>query len=469
MLQILAPRLRKARPVSNFQRWVQRICLTLFLLGVLFFFVWRLFLHSEVKGRFDLLRKLGFPTSGTELNDWLPKLPESENGATKLQEAFELKRTFSDSRSNLVIGLFEISRTNLLNQADLDLAREFLALNQPALEQANVALQFHRFGFPVDYSYGPDTLLPHLSELKSMASTFALQSLIVDVQKKESGSSDDMKSILRLADTLREEPILLSYLVRNAIISIATKTLERNLSLYEMDAATADDLQRSFAAVNNSNLLSRALIGELAINIPLFRLSKAEAEAASDEDEDGNSRSRTPQRYAGRSNSFVWFTGFLERDLAFFMATMTKGIGLATNPPPEVLQLDGYFQERAALARRRYYFMSGMLLPALSRVVAREVTVETNLRLAITGLAVERFRLENNRLPAALDELVPKYIAGVPTDPFNGKPLRFLPQSSGYVVYGVGSDLRDDGGREPPKRKKSSDQMTYDITFIVER
>lgn len=468
-LQILAPQLRRVRPVSNFQRWLQRIWLTLFLLGLLIFAVWRLLLHLEVQNQFAVLRKAGLPASGTEFNDWLPKLPESENGAKKLQEAFALKRTFPDRRSNLVTGLLEISRTNLLNQTNLDLAREFLALNQPALELAGTALQFHHFRFPVDYSYGPDTLVPHLSELKSLASTFALQSWIAAEQKNASAAASDIKSILGLADTLREEPILISHLLRNAIIITATKTLERNLSLVEMDAVTADDLQRAFAAVNNSNLLSRALIGELAMNIPMFRLSKAEMDAVSGEDKDGNPRPRVSQRYAGKPNPFLWFSGFLERDLAFFMATMTKGITLATNSPPEALPWSEHFQTKAVMARRKHYTLSSMLLPALDRVVIHEARVETNLRLAITALAVERFRLANSRLPTALDELVPAYLASVPTDPFDEKPLRFIRQSSGYVVYGVGSDLQDDGGREPPGKKKSSDQTTYDITFTVER
>lgn len=467
-LRTLAP-WESRRPVSNFQRWVRRVWLALFLLGLLSFVFWRFLLYVEVKSQFATLRKAGLPTSGAELNDWLPVLPESENGAEGLQKAFTLKRTLSDSRSNLVTGLLEISRTDLLNQTSLDLANEFLALNQPALAQAKSALQFHRFRFPLDYSFGPDTQLPHVSELKGLASTFALQSWIAADQKNASGATSDIKSILGLADTLREEPILLSHLVRNSIIIIAAKTLERNLSLGEMDATTASDLQRAFASVNNSNLLSRALIGELAISIPVFRLNRAEIEAVSGQDEDGSTRPHTPQQYTGKPNPFLWFTGVFERDLAFFMATMRKAIALATNPPPDILRLSEHFRESATVAQRKYYIMSNLLLPALDRVALREANVETNLRLAITTLAIERFRRAKGRLPTHLDELVPDYLDSVPADSFDGKPLRFLPQSSGYVVYGVGADLHDDNGREPPRKKKTSDQTTYDITFTVER
>lgn len=39
----------------------------------------------------------------------------------------------------------------------------------------------------------------------------------------------------------------------------------------------------------------------------------------------------------------------------------------------------------------------------------------------------------------------------------------------GYVVYSVGVDGEDNGGREKPINAKSSDKTHYDITFTVER
>ena len=41
--------------------------------------------------------------------------------------------------------------------------------------------------------------------------------------------------------------------------------------------------------------------------------------------------------------------------------------------------------------------------------------------------------------------------------------------AKGYVIYSVGNDGHDDGGREKPADWKSTDKTTYDITFTVER
>jgi hypothetical protein len=67
------------------------------------------------------------------------------------------------------------------------------------------------------------------------------------------------------------------------------------------------------------------------------------------------------------------------------------------------------------------------------------------------GLAIELFRSERGAYPETLDALAPGFLAEVPPDPYTGKPLRYLKRDGGFVVYSVGSDLADDGGRRDPR------------------
>jgi len=57
----------------------------------------------------------------------------------------------------------------------------------------------------------------------------------------------------------------------------------------------------------------------------------------------------------------------------------------------------------------------------------------------------------------------------MPDDPFDGQPLRYHRLDKGYVIYSIGSDGEDNGGRERPASVKSTDKTHYDITFIVDR
>ncbi|MBX3400600.1 MAG: hypothetical protein KF873_17835 [Gemmataceae bacterium] len=67
-----------------------------------------------------------------------------------------------------------------------------------------------------------------------------------------------------------------------------------------------------------------------------------------------------------------------------------------------------------------------------------------NLRLAF---ALAEYRLANGTYPQQLADLAPKYIAAIPADLFNGKPLVYKPAKDGYLLYSVGANGKDDGGK----------------------
>ncbi len=93
--------------------------------------------------------------------------------------------------------------------------------------------------------------------------------------------------------------------------------------------------------------------------------------------------------------------------------------------------------------------------PLLARVLGWPLTSSLRychagvayLRSAAVLLAVERFRLRHGRWPEALAELVPDFLSAVPLDPLDGRPLRLRRLEDGVVVYSVGLDGKDDGGR----------------------
>ena len=72
-------------------------------------------------------------------------------------------------------------------------------------------------------------------------------------------------------------------------------------------------------------------------------------------------------------------------------------------------------------------------------------------------LAIEQFLFDNNRLPTTLDELIPRYIATIPIDPFSGKPLLYKVSPPGtdsnipntYAIYSTGPDQVDHGATFP--------------------
>jgi hypothetical protein len=80
--------------------------------------------------------------------------------------------------------------------------------------------------------------------------------------------------------------------------------------------------------------------------------------------------------------------------------------------------------------------------------VARDVTAKG---LAVTALAVERYRRDHNgEPPASLNDLVPRYLDAVPIDPRSGEPLRYINRADRFIVYSIGANRVDDGGDRSP-------------------
>ena len=69
------------------------------------------------------------------------------------------------------------------------------------------------------------------------------------------------------------------------------------------------------------------------------------------------------------------------------------------------------------------------------------------LRSAVAALAAERYRRQHGRWPDSLDALVPAFLPEVPLDPHDGKRLHYRRLTDGVVIYSVGPDLTDNGGK----------------------
>lgn len=87
----------------------------------------------------------------------------------------------------------------------------------------------------------------------------------------------------------------------------------------------------------------------------------------------------------------------------------------------------------------------GVLLGRIGAACERQ----TRSGLGAAGIALERYRLRHGEYPERLDQLVPEFLEGVPTDWFCGEPLRYRRDGPlGFRLYGVGRDGEDNGGHE---------------------
>jgi hypothetical protein len=96
----------------------------------------------------------------------------------------------------------------------------------------------------------------------------------------------------------------------------------------------------------------------------------------------------------------------------------------------------------------------GLMLPAIDKVQSSAERCEQGQRNVHVAFALAAYQRDHGRYPAKLDELAPRYLEKIPDDLFAGKPLIYRLEDKGYLLYSVGVNGTDDGGRgygdEPP-------------------
>ena len=105
-------------------------------------------------------------------------------------------------------------------------------------------------------------------------------------------------------------------------------------------------------------------------------------------------------------------------------------------------------------------------MPAVEMVLNAEDRGNMRLELTKLAFALAEYRAQHGVYPAKLADLVPKYVAAIPADVFSGGALHYKPQADGYLLYSVGPNGKDDGGRNEYDNPGDSgcDDITVRIT-----
>jgi hypothetical protein len=92
------------------------------------------------------------------------------------------------------------------------------------------------------------------------------------------------------------------------------------------------------------------------------------------------------------------------------------------------------------------------------------------LNCARAALAVERYRRAQGHWPRHLDALVPTWLKEVPRDPYDARPLRYRRTADGVVVYSVGPDGTDNGGKLARNTApKDGDDLGFQLWDVSKR
>jgi hypothetical protein len=440
-------------------RWKPKLYHALILLAlvlVAFFVLFRLSLRSEIQEKFDAIRASGYPVSLSELDAWHSIPPNAENAAYYYADAFSYFKQRSGERVDHlpIIGKAKLpARTEPLTEETKTLFAQYLADNRRALELLHKAAAIEHCRYPVDYGVGFSARFPHLAELRNGAHLLRVEALLHAENGQAEAAISSIRTNFALARSVSKEPMLIPQLVRMACQGLAVSSLERVLNRSELTDEQLLSVSRAVGEAEDLSGISRAFIGERCCANAVFEApANQKLEIVGD----------LP---AAPLLELYEAIGLADADQSLYLDMMEDCIKARQLPPHQRQEaVEAAAEKMENLPKIR--FLLRTFAPAFARITELDLRTIAHLRTAQVAVAVERYRLAVGRLPDTLADLVPGYLDAVPTDPFDGKDLRYKKLEVGFVVYSIGEDKIDNGGKERvPKGKREE----CDVTFIIER
>jgi hypothetical protein len=299
--------------------------------------------------------------------------------------------------------------------------------------------------------WSPDaigTLVPHLQDAGEIRRLLGLDAIRMINDGDIEGAIISCRAVLNIGRSVGDETTAVSQIVRLHSQRQALRSLERALAQGAASDAALVKIQQLLEDESDQPLLLIATRADRA-GIHKF-LEFVEAR--------GHYRTKFGMRSRTGSNDLDEFLdrGNARGCHAAYLRFLNEGVEIAKRPPEEQAERLLHFDKKepqdvpeilAGLMRSSdFKSISGQFLRSLAF-----------LRCGLTAVAVERYRLASGHWPDRLDDLVPKYLSQVPIDLYDSQPLRYRRMPDGVLIYTIGEDRKDNGGRRVHIKAGTSD------------
>jgi hypothetical protein len=357
-------------------------------------------------------------------------IPDAENSALRVLAILKLPgQTDHDGFSEAMKAVSELPPERQLTAEQTAALAAELKRSEPALTLARSLVNLPRGRFPMKYGkHGvPDNTRAY--ESYNIVELLGRDALLRAQRGDADGAIASCRALINAGRAIGDEPILGAQLARGNIHSLAARRVERVLAQGQPSAPALESLQ---AIVEDE--------ARYPVLLTAWRAMRAGDDSVLEAAQSGD--------------SFAEFLGY--RELSD-VALPFSGYSLRAERA-RVLEQNGDLVAAAKLPDGARYtqFVQLASTPAKSfvrawawfaaQIPARQHECQAELRSLLVALAVERYRQTHGHWPASMSALAPDLLTASPTDPFDGKPLRYRRLADGVVIYSVGPDGKDNGG-----------------------
>ena len=366
----------------------------------------------------------------------------AEGQLTDLKEWQQYYRAMS-----AITNLFAVPPQPQSPAADVLLA---LSKYDSPIEELRSASRLTNSRFPLNYDAAPfQVFLMHLAYLRNCVETLQLRASAELANGQSQNALENINLSLRLLDSTRSEPSLITHLIRvrmiNSVIQPIWEGLKNHewsdLQLVELDKKLSElDFLADYAfAMRSARATLIAAIEEMRRHRDLFKYSDMPYSAH-------NNFKPLPWLVFYLAPSSVYYhveLDYLKQYPNWVLPIMNVEQrivvpSLTTNFEIAVDEFEKYRSPHNFFA----IFMGSVGYPARKFAFA-----QSSIDLARTACALEQYHLVHGEFPETLSALAPQFIAQVPHDIIGGQPLHYRRTADGkFLLYSVGWNEKDDGG-----------------------
>ncbi|PYJ61566.1 MAG: hypothetical protein DME24_06145 [Verrucomicrobia bacterium] len=390
---------------------------------------------------------------------------DKERGRRKFVDLVAWKAAFTAIRSgetNRHETFFATNKLDLETRAKAAPAvLEGLKSSETNLAELRAASQRPYSRYPVIYDLENPwgILIPHLARIKGVVQRLQLKACAELAAGHSENALEDVKLMLYMADSLKEEPILICYLVRLDCLQIAIQPVWEGLAEHRWSDSQLQECQYRLQQYNFLADMKRPLDGERAAGVLTADLLYRKKYRVSDlfdlgpPDPTGGVAVDLVSRIAPHGWYYqeqLNYCRLYENQLRGAFDAIKKRVSpseIASNAHELEREVSGGRLGKGLNAIIHHQVIASMLLPALSNVPLKAATAQTTTDQAALACALERFRLANGQFPERLDALASRFLSQLANDIITGEPLKYRRTDDGlFVLYSVGWNEKDDGG-----------------------
>jgi hypothetical protein len=294
-------------------------------------------------------------------------------------------------------------------------------------------------------------MLPHLAPLKTCAQMLSLRS-VAELQNGQSEkAAEDVLLTLQLADKVHGENIVISHMVRAAMVQLVLQPVWEGLAAHEWSEAQLAAFE--LARLNFPADYERSLQSELGAQCDEMKFLRHHPEHIRDlevlRDFDGvRTDVRFPSEWVLRLIPAGWFY----QNQARSARMLQEHYFPLANPSVGTFSLEVARRGEAALAAELgspgcFNISTRLMLPFLGNAARKIAYGQSSVNLARTAIALERYRMARGEFPETLAPLAPQFVAKVPVDVMGGQSLNYHRETGGgFTLYSVGWNGKDDHG-----------------------